>query len=132
MYCPYPNPGTTRLRPPIGLGLLLGCIVATFKNDFLGFLVTGIIVATFKNDFLRRADNADCCKKCDGLIMLGLSEFLEPIRKDPGMTGWGSGPIILMARLLLVILVASVAIRSKFSATALSGPGVNNPGGGGE
>jgi hypothetical protein len=100
------------------LGLLLGCIVATFKNDFLGFFVTGIIVATFKNDFLRRADNADCCKKCGCLIMLGLSEFLEPILKDPGMTGWGSGPIILIARLLLVILVASVAIRSKFSATA--------------
>ncbi len=64
--------------------------------------------------------------------MLGLSEFLEPIRKGPGMIGWGSGPIILIARLLLVILVASVAIRAKFSATTLSGPGVNNPGGGGE
>jgi hypothetical protein len=114
------------------LGLELGCIVVPLKNDFLGFLFGGIIVATFKNDFLWRVDTADWNENCGGLIMFGLSEFLEPFRKDPDTTGWGSCPVILIARLFLIILVASVAMCWKFSAMGWSGPTVDDPGGGGE
>jgi hypothetical protein len=92
------------------VGLELGCIVVPLKNDFLGVLVGGIIVATFKNDFLWREDTADWNENCGGLIMLGLSEFLGPFRKDPDTTGWGSCPIILISRLLPITLVASVAM----------------------
>lgn len=86
----------------------------------------------FKSDFLYPPNSADWNPDRGGLTLLGLIEFLWPFREVLDLTACGSGAVILIARLPLVLLVTSVAVRCKFSATASSGAGVSDPRGGGE